>query len=46
MAMSKAALAARKAYAKKWKQKNPEKVKKNTEDYWERVAKKLQDISK
>ena len=36
--MTEAAKNAKKQYMKKWRDANPEKVKKHQEDYWERKA--------
>ncbi len=34
---------ARAAYLREWRKKNPDKVKKQAENYWERQAKKAQE---
>ena len=39
--MSKEAIAARREYQKKWREKNPDKVRENNARYWERRAARL-----
>lgn len=38
--MSKAATAAKKEYMRRWREKNPDKIKSSQNRYWDRVAKK------
>ena len=43
MSLSEKAKEAKKEYYKKWRKKNPDKIKKYQEDYWNRKAQKFEN---
>lgn len=43
MELSVKAKEARRKYYREWRKNNPEKVKKNNQNYWERMADKMAD---
>lgn len=44
--LSEAAKKARAEYQRRWREKNPEKVRRNREAYWERQARRNQQAEK